>query len=69
MSPLAAGDAPQRVNSPYHQPVRVVVVAGFAPFTIQIGGDAGVIIVAEAVTPVAAGGGGAEHPATPVVGN
>ncbi|PHM31352.1 hypothetical protein Xsze_02045 [Xenorhabdus szentirmaii DSM 16338] len=44
------------------------MVAGFAPFAVQIGGYAGIVIVAEAVVPVTAGRGGAEYPPAFVIG-
>ncbi len=68
VTPLTAGNTPQWINFPYHQSVRVVVVVGFTPFAIQIGGNAGVVIIAETVMPVAAGRGGAEYPTALVIG-
>ncbi|OTA14075.1 hypothetical protein Xbed_03742 [Xenorhabdus beddingii] len=56
MAPLAAGDAPQRVDFANDQPVRVIMVVGFTAFAVPIGGDARLIVIAEMVTPVATGG-------------
>ncbi|PHM31349.1 hypothetical protein Xsze_02042 [Xenorhabdus szentirmaii DSM 16338] len=56
VTPLATGNPAQRIDFPYHQPVWVVMIMTFPAFTVQIGGDTGIIIITEAVMPVTTGG-------------
>ncbi|MBC8952286.1 hypothetical protein Xenpb_00976 [Xenorhabdus sp. PB62.4] len=67
MAPLAAGDAPQRIDFTDHQPIMIVVMLGFATFGVRIGSNTRLIIIAEPITPVTAGRRHTDHPSLCII--
>ncbi|MBC8947389.1 hypothetical protein Xind_03953 [Xenorhabdus indica] len=68
VAPLAACDAPQRIDFTDHQPVVIVMILGFTAFSINISRDTGLIIILETIAPVATGGGRCENSPTIIIG-